>query len=146
MFKKRKSRSSNSATAEVNLVPFIDLLSVCISFLLFTAVWLQAGVMSSKQGLGTEEQSKSENSQSLWIEMESAENLIVSTHGLDQNEKKTRIPSADLENFASSLKNKNPQLRTALVFPNMSSNYEDLIQTMDSLRKAEFIDIGISPL
>lgn len=146
MFKKRRSRSSNSATAEVNLVPFIDLLSVCISFLLFTAVWLQAGVMSSKQGLGTEEQSKSENSQSLWIEMESAENLIVSTHGLAQNEKKTRIPSADLENFASSLKSKNPQLRTALVFPNMSSNYEDLIQTMDSLKKAEFIDIGISPL
>jgi biopolymer transport protein ExbD len=29
--------------ANVNLVPFIDLLSACISFLLLTAVWVQIG-------------------------------------------------------------------------------------------------------
>ena len=38
---------------EVNLVPFIDLLSVCICFLLVSAVWLQLGSLQIKQSLGT---------------------------------------------------------------------------------------------
>src|SRR2546429_1824314 len=37
--------------AELNLVPFIDLLSCCISFLLITAVWTQiAGLQVSSSG------------------------------------------------------------------------------------------------
>ena len=38
---------------EVNLVPFIDLLSVCICFLLISAVWLNVGSLQVKQALGT---------------------------------------------------------------------------------------------
>jgi biopolymer transport protein TolR len=33
--------------AELNLIPFIDLLSVCILFLLMTAVWVQISKMSA---------------------------------------------------------------------------------------------------
>jgi biopolymer transport protein ExbD len=33
--------------SEVNLIPFIDLLSVCILFLLMTAVWVQISKMSA---------------------------------------------------------------------------------------------------
>src|SRR3954449_11231867 len=37
--------------AELNLVPFIDLLSCCISFLLITAVWTQiAGLQVASSG------------------------------------------------------------------------------------------------
>src|SRR2546430_3537368 len=37
--------------AEINLVPFIDLLSCCISFLLITAVWTQiAGLQVASSG------------------------------------------------------------------------------------------------
>src|SRR3954452_9532518 len=48
--------------AEINLVPFIDLLSCCISFLLITAVWTQLARMDvSQKGQGaagsTEEKS-----------------------------------------------------------------------------------------
>src|SRR5207245_9184528 len=35
--------------AEINLVPFIDLLSCCISFLLITAVWTQLARMDVQQ-------------------------------------------------------------------------------------------------
>src|SRR2546422_6461034 len=35
--------------AEINLVPFIDLLSCCISFLLITAVWTQLARMDVRQ-------------------------------------------------------------------------------------------------
>src|SRR3954471_3297355 len=40
--------------AEINLVPFIDLLSMCICFLLMTAVWIQLGALEVKQSQGTE--------------------------------------------------------------------------------------------
>jgi biopolymer transport protein ExbD len=40
------ARSGRKALdAAINLVPFIDLLSCCISFLLITAVWSQLGVL-----------------------------------------------------------------------------------------------------
>src|SRR5271167_3473295 len=35
--------------AQINLVPFIDLLSCCISFLLITAVWTQLARMDVEQ-------------------------------------------------------------------------------------------------
>src|SRR6185503_16822504 len=43
-----------SLDAEINLVPFIDLLSMCICFLLITAVWIQIGSVQVKQSRGTE--------------------------------------------------------------------------------------------
>ena len=144
MFTRKKAKGS--LNAEVNLVPFIDLLSVCISFLLFTAVWLQAGVLSSKQGLGTEAESKEENPQSFWVELESKDSVLISTQGLVKNEKKKRLSSNQLEEFAQLIKKENPKLHTALVFPQPDSSYEDLTQTMNSLRKVLFTDVGIAPL
>ena len=50
---------------ELNLVPFIDLLSCCISFLLITAVWTQMGQLETTQkldgGPGTGEKPKKVN-------------------------------------------------------------------------------------
>src|SRR5258705_8168294 len=47
--------------AEINLVPFIDLLSCCISFLLITAVWTQiAGLQVASSGGPPEPQQKQE--------------------------------------------------------------------------------------
>jgi biopolymer transport protein ExbD len=37
--------------ADLNLVPFIDLLSVCITFLLLTAVWTQVQALAIDQGV-----------------------------------------------------------------------------------------------
>ena len=37
--------NSESAVVELNLVPFIDLMSVCIIFLLITAVWTQISMI-----------------------------------------------------------------------------------------------------
>src|SRR3982751_5213529 len=48
------SSGRRSLDAEVNLVPFIDLLSMCICFLLMTAVWVQIGALPVKQSRGTD--------------------------------------------------------------------------------------------
>src|SRR2546428_12434739 len=48
--------------AQINLVPFIDLLSCCISFLLITAVWTQiAGLQVASSGGPPEPQTKQES-------------------------------------------------------------------------------------
>ena len=39
--------------AQLNLTPFIDLLSTCVCFLLITAVWIQIGTVEVKQSYGT---------------------------------------------------------------------------------------------
>jgi biopolymer transport protein ExbD len=38
--------------AELNLVPFIDLMSTCIVFLLLTAVWTQTSALEASQRVG----------------------------------------------------------------------------------------------
>jgi biopolymer transport protein ExbD len=39
--------------AELNLTPFIDLLSTCVCFLLLSAVWVEVGSIEIKQSHGT---------------------------------------------------------------------------------------------
>lgn len=54
-----ESGSSRSANTELNLVPFIDLMSVMITFLLITAVWSQVSMIqigSSVYGKKTNDQ------------------------------------------------------------------------------------------
>lgn len=43
-----------SLDGEINLVPFIDLLSMCICFLLMTAIWIEVGSIELHQLFGTE--------------------------------------------------------------------------------------------
>ncbi len=43
-----------SLDGEINLVPFIDLLSMCICFLLMTAIWIEVGSIQLHQLFGTE--------------------------------------------------------------------------------------------
>jgi biopolymer transport protein ExbD len=47
-----KGGRRRGVSAELNLVPFIDLLSVCITFLLLTAVWTQVQALPVDQGTG----------------------------------------------------------------------------------------------
>jgi biopolymer transport protein TolR len=143
MFKKKKTSDLN---IEINLVPFIDLLSVLISFLLLTAVWVNTAALSTKQGLGTEAQAEKKNDQSLWVELSTKDVVLVSAKGLKTNKAKQPVSVIQLSEFVASIKAKNPDLRTALVLPNVNSSYEEMINAMNSLRKAEFTDIGLAPL
>ncbi len=45
-----KGRKKKSLDAIINVVPAIDLLSCCISFLLFTAVWTQISRLQTQSG------------------------------------------------------------------------------------------------
>ncbi len=138
MFKRKRKGDD----AEINLVPFIDLLSVCICFMLLTAVWIQAGVLETKQGLGTESEAKKDTA-ALWVEIGLNNDLLVSVGG---NKAKKRVHVKNLETYASTLKGQYPSMKTALVLPSTSSNYSTMIKAMNSLKKADFPNVGIAPL
>ncbi len=146
MFSSRKKKKKNLNT-ELNLIPFIDLLSVCISFLLLTAVWVSSGALSTKQGLGTEQEAKKENESSVWVELASKDIVLVSTqNSKGKASKKQQVAIATLSDYVGQLKERDPELKAALVLPNVDSSYEDMIRAMNSLRKAEFKEIGLAPL
>ncbi len=61
--------SKKNLDFEVNLIPFIDLLSVSICFLLITAVWLNVGSMNVKQAVGGQAQEDTKKNPVVWIRM-----------------------------------------------------------------------------
>src|SRR3954468_23063136 len=55
--------------AELNLVPFIDLLSCCISFLLITAVWTQIGGLQVASSGGAPDQKPPEQQNTIDVKL-----------------------------------------------------------------------------
>src|SRR6185436_17948432 len=66
-----------SLDAEINLVPFIDLLSMCICFLLMTAVWTQLASLEVKQANGTEGAAAERRSLDLDLKFESSNKVLL---------------------------------------------------------------------
>lgn len=141
---------------EINLIPCIDLLSVCICFLLLTAVWLSVGSMNVKQAIGGQPVAETEKKPVLWVQLgdngalnikvqDSAKvpaklaNLTVA--GLDG-----QANTAELQKALDALVSVEPNLRTALIKPQPNSPYEDIIGLMDQFKRKGLVDLGVVPL
>lgn len=140
---------------ELNLLPVISLLAVCISFLLLTAVWIQIGTFNVKQALGDEQQESQKNPPSVWVSFDNSGDLTLSLKDIEdsQTPKEIRISNigskVDFESLAEmalTLKQQVPSLNTALVLPTQTTKYQDMIGVMDQLRKVEIRDLGVAPL
>lgn len=140
---------------ELNLIPFIDLLSTCICFLLMTAVWLQVGSMNVKQAVGGQPAAETEKKPTAWIYMEKdgALTFDIRDSSLAANLRKSTVPAKegkpDLEivkKLATDLVAVEPSLKTALIQPKADTNYEDIINLMDTVKKAGLGDLGVVPL
>lgn len=141
---------------EINLIPFIDLLSACICFLLLTAVWVQVGSMDVKQAVGGQPAGETPKKPTLWVEMGSQGDISLNVQDTEKVPAKLRklaVKNADgktdykqLEGVVNELKTLEPELRTALIQPKADSVYEDMIALMDQFKKQGLIDLGVSPL
>lgn len=141
---------------EVNLIPFIDLLSVSICFLLITAVWLNVGSMNVKQAVGGQAQEDTKKSPMVWIRMTAQGDLnleVQQSSLIPAGMRKLRVAKADntvdlagFEKALASLKQLEPSLNTGLIQPTASTSYEEIIDVMDKLKKNGMTDLGVSPL
>jgi biopolymer transport protein ExbD len=138
-----------SLDAAINLVPFIDLLSCCISFLLITAVWVNLGRMEVKPPASQGESSPTEPNTDIKV------TLILSSSGVvisRSTGEETQLPRVAGQIDEAGLHRQLALLRTALpkqhdmtLRTHDSVHYADLVKTMDLARGASFSSIEVTP-
>ena len=150
-----------SLDAEIILVPFIDLLSMCICFLLITAVWIQVGVLQVKQASGTEVDATTAplemelkfagpNSFELQFKRNGKAQKKVIMQGATPVEALAKLDQGldGLVRSAAGVKadSANKDLvSAAMVTPTKGVPYGDLVLAMDVLRKHHIVNIGVVP-
>lgn len=141
---------------EINLIPCIDLLSVCICFLLLTAVWMQVGSLNVKQAIGGQSAAETEKRPQLWVSMGADGELTLNVKQSSKVPQKFSSISLkgsngrgnmiDLNKAVEQLKTLDPELKTVLIQPRLQSEYEEIIDLMDEFKKVGLTDLGVVPL
>jgi len=140
--------------AQLNLTPFIDLLSTCVCFLLITAVWLEIGTVEIKQSFGTEAAASKKESYDLDLVFKDATSLRLNLKKSGKNIKSFDLKAETFPDLVTSLKetistkvlnfkNSIVQIETATITPRSTVNYGNLVSTLDVLRQNKIVNIGV---
>jgi biopolymer transport protein TolR len=147
-----------SLDAEVDLVPFIDLLSMCICFLLMTAVWTQLGAVQVKQATGSEAAETTPKEtvdvDAKFISSTNAEITVKKAGKVIKTFNVTGITESELANQAttqlaqlkSTLAAEGLKVTAVMVTPSQDAPYGLLVAMMDSFRRNDMINIGVVPV
>lgn len=150
-----RGRAKRHLDFELNLIPFIDLLSTCICFLLMTAVWTQIGTMDAKQAVGGQPVAETEKKPTIWVSLagEGVLSLEVRDSAASKKFSKVKIDGVEgrpnwtqFEAIMKEARISDPQLTTALIQPMAGSLYEEIIDLMDKFRGVGVVSLGVSPL
>jgi biopolymer transport protein ExbD len=136
--------------AQINLVPFIDLLSCCISFLLITAVWTQLARMDVQQkgqgAAGSTDEKPPEPTVNLTLYIDKDGYTFAKSTG-----ENTPIPMkgddydyAKLADILKQAKEAYPDKTDIQIKADDAVVYNKIIRTMDIALSAKFPDIGLS--
>jgi biopolymer transport protein TolR len=132
--------------AELNLVPYIDLLTCMVAFLLITAVWTQlARLQAQQKGQGQAGEETPPELQVKIVVMVNQEgfNLVV---GQDQTPIPKKGAEYDFEKLATELKKAkdgHPDKNDAQVASEDTIKFDVLIRAMDTAIQARFPDISL---
>lgn len=145
---------------DLNLVPFIDLFSVLICFLIMTAVWNQIealstnvdNVTSSDNAAAQENPNQKKETLTVTVlkdRMEMAENVSIGARVLrEKNYKIANLgPDVDLSKMSRVLddwKKRYPEKKDVILNTDNQIMYKTLIQVFDSLVGAGYPDVGIN--
>jgi biopolymer transport protein TolR len=155
-----------SLDAELNLVPFIDLLSMCICFLLMTAVWMEIGGVNVKQLVGTEAPAQATNTYELDVKYATPTALEVNLKRTGQkalvykieaptNEARLQQLRDSIKGFTASLKlppvaDVRAQLGQVITVGRVTTKagvtYGEVISVMDTLRDLGVVSLGLVPV
>ncbi len=146
-----------SLDGEINLVPFIDLLSMCICFLLMTAIWIEVGSIQLHQLFGTEGLDSSHpvevevrllgsNDYQVSLEQQGKVISAVQVKGDAQIDAKTRVSQfmAQVQNLM--LQNDSSVQLSARVIPTASVPYGEMVSILDILRGYGVSALAVVPV
>jgi biopolymer transport protein TolR len=144
-----------SLDAELNLVPFIDLLSMCICFLLMTAIWVEIGSIEMKQILGTEAQAITNESIDLQVRLKADKTMDVQLERGGRPVQALSIEPLDgalrltrLGDFVATLMGAlgGQGDITARVIPTNQVNYAELVSVLDVLKGFGVSNLAVVPV
>lgn len=144
-------KGKKSLDNEMNLVPFIDLLSCLISFLLMTAVWTQVSVLQVAQtgGLSDSNPEPDEKTISLRVTMTDRGYIFLAA-GISSEIGKTAVDGRmvydlkALEERLKIVKQSYPEQRAVTVASEDATLFEDLVSTVDLLVKNQLVDVSVT--
>lgn len=149
-----KRSRKKSLEFEINLIPCMNLLAVCICFLLISAVWVQIGSIGVRQSAG-EGGVDADEHPSLWvnvlkegdleIEVKNA-NIPGTLQKIQINGVEGRLDLGGLERYITEVKASAPELNMALIQPQSVTALEDIVRLLDQFKRSGILDLGITPL
>ena len=147
----RSGGGKKALNVDLNLVPFIDLLTCLICFLLMAAVWVQIGKISvtqSGQGAPTE-QTPEERQQLNLVVAITPQGFLLTGNGqtLEGGDILNKDESYDYDRLGAKLKEVHglfPDKNDIVVMSEDTIEYKDLINTMDVCLANEFPNISVS--
>lgn len=133
--------------AVMNVVPFIDLLSCCLSFLLITAVWTQVGALQVSQSGGPND-SPPPPDKTLQLQLTITDKGFTLTAGqggsvVDIPKKASDLDLTALFDKLKEIKGQFPDQQTITVAAEDSVQYNDLVQTIDVCMKAGLSSVSV---
>lgn len=132
--------------AELNLVPYIDLLTCMVAFLLITAVWTQLArlqVQQKGQGAMGEDTPPVPTLKIVVVVNEEGFNLVVNQDQTPLPKKGTEYDYERLGVELKKIKDANPDKNDLQVASEDQIKFEVLVRAMDSALAARFPDISL---
>lgn len=155
MFAGSTATKGGKKTIEVdlNLIPFIDMLSACLSFLLLTAVWTYVGTVDTTQALGAESTAGTNNPPSVAVQMDKNNSFEFQLKDVKSSNRKFSVQSQNgkpnwdkIESLLKAIKSQHPEIKTSVVLTRPEVTYGNTMRIVDTLKRAEIKDVGISPM
>lgn len=135
----------------INLVPFIDLMAVTISFLIMTAVWTHIGRLQVAQSGPSDSSEQTEEKKIPVVRVLASPAEIRLTiddtdHGvwpLDRSGPNGQLNLAPLAAKLAQIRTDIPEQQTVIVTPNDKLKYEDLVRLIDQCTGANFESVSV---
>lgn len=138
--------------AQINLVPFIDLMAVTIVFLIMSAVWTQLGrlqVSQSGQSSSEQEQPPDQKQPVTLLITEKELKLTVGATPFDTvpvtRDDKGRIDLTRVTGYLAQIKKDQPDQTAITLQTEDAVLYDDLVRIIDNCIGAQFPSVSVSP-
>ena len=148
-------RAKKELNNELNLTPFIDLLSTLVCFLLISAVWVTVASMDLKQSHGTEAVAPRDAAEmDVILDGPASATLNVkfagrNLHKVSFKEASTQDLLAKFSEVLPKIKNlpalKGAVIESVLVSPHQKVTHGEMVSVLDGLRLQGLSNIGIKP-
>jgi biopolymer transport protein ExbD len=146
-------RKKKALDAVINVVPAIDLLSCCITFLLYTAVWTQISRLQVQQfGAGAPEPQAAEQQKSMMVTLAVGERgmNLSTTSGLsldipvERSGGEARQDYKTLNDRLKQLKSDYPETQAITVSSEDTIPYGDLVQVIDTCVGQGLVSVSVT--